>query len=274
MRRAKPLLGTFVEIGISNSASKLGDKLVSSALEQGFYSIQTVQDLLSFHSRSSELTQLNTQPGEWVQLSPMTIRVLRLARGLMVRTNHAFNCTCGGLLVKNGRLPNPHDHNSAAAYILEGSAADLEITATHAKLNRPIFITLDGIAKGFAVDQAIRALKHNNLTGGWVNAGGDLRVFGDASLAVKLRTDSHFTQAITIANSALASSQTRVTNDSRFPAQIVGGTAEDCGLISIKAKRAWKADALTKVAICAREPERSAWLKQFQAQLVSSAELP
>src|SRR5690242_18736158 len=38
---------------------------------------------------------------------------------------------------------------------------------------------LDGIAKGFAVDRAVEALQAEDVASGVVNAGGDLRVFGE-----------------------------------------------------------------------------------------------
>ncbi len=273
MRRAKPLLGTVVEIGISNSAHTMDEKTVHTAIHQAFQSIQTVHDVLSFHSQTSELTRLNTHPGEWVPMRPLALRVLRLARGLMVRTHNTFNCTCAGELVKNGRLPNPYGQGHTAAILLKGSAADLELSAHQAKLNRPVLITLDGIAKGFAVDQAIRALMRWQLPGGWVNAGGDLRVFGDTSLSVSLRRPTHFTQTITVRNEALASSQIGQKDDSRFPGMIVGDIADTSDLISIRAMRAWKADALTKVAACTPRHERAAWLRRCQAREVYPHEI-
>src|SRR5437762_3289177 len=46
---------------------------------------------------------------------------------------------------------------------------------------------LDGIAKGFAVDRAVECLQSAGIRSGVVNAGGDLRVFGDALEDVYVR---------------------------------------------------------------------------------------
>ncbi len=54
-------------------------------------------------------------------------------------------------------------------------------------LTRPLAITLDGIAKGYAVDQAVVALRAAGATEGLVNAGGDLRVFGDELQQIHVR---------------------------------------------------------------------------------------
>ncbi|RDV24218.1 hypothetical protein DXV75_15440 [Alteromonas aestuariivivens] len=37
-------------------------------------------------------------------------------------------------------------------------------------LRRPVLITLDGIAKGYAVDLGVRALKLAGIKAGWINA--------------------------------------------------------------------------------------------------------
>src|SRR5437764_6578478 len=47
--------------------------------------------------------------------------------------------------------------------------------------------SLDGIAKGFAVDRAVECLQDAGIAAGVVNAGGDLRVFGDAPQEIYVR---------------------------------------------------------------------------------------
>jgi FAD:protein FMN transferase len=46
------------------------------------------------------------------------------------------------------------------------------------RFRRPAAIDLGGIAKGFAVDRAVDAMRCEGAASGVVNAGGDLRVFG------------------------------------------------------------------------------------------------
>ena len=50
-------------------------------------------------------------------------------------------------------------------------------------------LDLGGIAKGQAVDAAVRALRRAGCHAGWVNAGGDLRVFGALALPLRLRDE-------------------------------------------------------------------------------------
>jgi len=108
--------------------------------------------------------------------------VLDLARRLTVSSAARFDCTVGGELVARGVLP---DHGPARC-LPRGTADDIEIGSGRARLHRPVRVTLDGIAKAFAVDRAIRAMKIAGAGAGWVNAGGDLRVFGDGALPVAI----------------------------------------------------------------------------------------
>jgi FAD:protein FMN transferase len=47
-------------------------------------------------------------------------------------------------------------------------------TTDHIRFRRRVIVDLGGIAKGFAVDRAIEALKDHGVAAGIVNAGGDL----------------------------------------------------------------------------------------------------
>jgi thiamine biosynthesis lipoprotein len=120
-------------------------------------------------------------------------------------------------------------------------------------LKRPVLITLDGIAKGFAVDGAIKILKYHGISGGWVNAGGDLRVFGSVQLPVQRRgLQGEFTDLGIFRNLALATSTRTLNRDPRFPGIILGSEEDFSGadtICTVSAPSAWLADALTKVAV-------------------------
>ena len=48
-----------------------------------------------------------------------------------------------------------------------------------------LWLDLGGIAKGYAVDEAVRVLQRQGLRAGIVNAGGDLRCFGSVETVAK-----------------------------------------------------------------------------------------
>ncbi|HEY0588200.1 MAG TPA: FAD:protein FMN transferase, partial [Pseudoduganella sp.] len=243
VRRMRPALGTFVEAGASASAGL-------PALDAAFASLAQAQQRWSFQDPASELSRINGSVGGWVAVHADTVRLLRLARGLMLASGGYFDFTVGGAQVLRGSLP---DHGGLPA-LERGSADDVELRAGAIRLRRPLRLVVDGIAKGFAVDLACRALRRAGATSGWINAGGDIRVFGDIELPLALRgEDGSIRPCGVLRNAAFASSQVSAARDDSFPADIIGpaGLAPRHGVWSVLARSAWRADALTKVAAIA-----------------------
>ena len=256
-RRMRPLLGTFVEVA---AAGDTPDSL--AAVDAGFAAIRRIHALASFQSADSELTYLNAHPGEWLTLSPSLLRLLRLARSVTAASDHLFNCTVGGAVILRGALP---DHGGD--FIPAGCAEDIQLAPGRARLQRPVRITLDGLAKGYAVDCAIAALKRAGMPWGWVNAGGDLRVFGDNALPVtQRRIDGSSRDLGALRNAALATSNAGGTATAQTPGLIVPGREQSASsptlgasaTFSVISRFAWRADALTKVAALAPAHERAA----------------
>jgi len=258
----RPLLGTYVEIGVESSVST-----PEPAIAAAFDAVAEVQLRLSFHDARSDLTRLNQSSGSEVLMHPLSIRVLRLARAMTRASGGLFNCTVGGALVDLGVLP---DHGGGRRLDC-GSADDIQLQRNKARLLRPVFVTLDGIAKGYAVDCAIKSMQRHGVTAGWVNAGGDLRVFGDMVLPVRRREmDGRHTPLGSLQQAAIATSCVRSVHDVAFPAWIVGGAhAPATGVWSVLARTAWRADALTKVASLAPQSERAALIERLGGRLVA-----
>ena len=252
IRRAKPSLGTLVEIAIVPSPS-LTQQQANDAIALAFKRIEHISNSLSFHAPNSELSQLNANPTQWIPMGQDGMRVLRLAKAIGRLSHNGFNCTVGGELVQQGALPLNVKHG----FLAQGHWQDIELKLHHAKLNRPVLITLDGIAKGYAVDMAVSTLHRLGIEGGWVNAGGDLKVFGSASLPLQQRRKTGLSKVIMLTNIALASSRVSKGFDIDYPALIISGDAtkasneNDEQIVSVSARFAWRADALTKIAACA-----------------------
>jgi thiamine biosynthesis lipoprotein len=107
---------------------------------------------------------------------------------------------------------------------------------------------LDGIAKGFAVDLAVEILEAQGASGS-VNAGGDLRVFGDGFEDVHVRLDDDFLHIGRVRDAAVATSASALLVDPRGPARRAARGA------TVVAADCMTADALTKP--CLLEPERA-----------------
>lgn len=257
----RPLLGTYVEIAVQAEGEK-GELAITRA----FKAIEEIQQLLSFHDPESDLSRLNLAGGAAVTLHPLSHRVLRLARAVTLASKGLFNCMVGGALVRQGVLP---DHG-AAPMLDCGHPEDIEFNGSHVRLKRPVMITLDGIAKGYAVDHAIQALQQSGISAGWVNAGGDMRAFGSVVLPVHRRElDGSLTPLGGLKQAAMATSCVRPQHDASFPAWIVSDDrVPEVGAWTVLARTAWRADALTKVASLAHPSERSALVKRLGGRLV------
>lgn len=251
-KRMKPMLGTFVEIGLSVESQ------MHSAFDAAFFEIEQVQSLMSFHDPKSELSKINKQPYQWVEVTKQTAEVFRLAKQLSESSDSLFNPTVGGELIELRVLPN----HFSRPFEFKGSEKDIEIDGQRIRLNAPFLVTLDGIAKGYAVDQAVLKVQALGIEHGWINAGGDIRVFGNLQLPVALRhqqtSDIHELPVCKLQNQSIASSHIGLPTDKNFPGQVLAtdNRTPMPALVSVVAKEAWLADGLTKVFGLADEAER------------------
>lgn len=262
----RPLLGTFVEAGAAGAVA-------GQALDIAFAAIEQAQQRWSFHDGASELSRINASCGTFVAVSRATVRLLLLARGLMHRSSGAFDITVGGQLVRDGVLP---DHPGPAP-LPRGCADDIELSGDAVRLRRPLRLTLDGIAKGYAVDAGILAMRRAGAAGGWINAGGDLRAFGDLALPISRREpDGRIVQLGQLHNAAVATSLVAARRDARFPACLVApdGLAAHTGVHTVLASSAWRADALTKVAAASHADKRRATVAALGGLLLDSLPAP
>lgn len=181
VKRARPLLGTIVEISLSGSnASEL-----HTCADAAFDSVARIHELMSFHSAGSDVSRFNNSlVGETVQIDSRTWHVIKHAIELSRASDGVFDITVGGEMMARGNLPvMMHRQVDRTA-----SFRDIELLADRgARMLRPLAIDLGGIAKGYAVDCAVRVLREMGVTSGCVNAGGDLRVFGDEAMPVDVR---------------------------------------------------------------------------------------
>mgnify|MGYP000076514553 CR=1 FL=1 len=244
IRRAQPLLGTLVDIHVRNANP--------AAVDRAFARIAHVQRLMSFHDADSDLSRINLGAHRApVTVHASTYRVLRLALALYHLTQHRFNPAVGRELVRMQCLP---DHGFDARATLDFAALML-LPDNRVFCRQPLVISLDGIAKGYAVDCAVHALQAAGAAAGRVNAGGDLRVFGKPGQAVHVRDIDGAVHTLgSLKSGAVATSRIATSGDEAYPAVLcyaAHAAPQHRGAVTVLAKTAWLADALTKVAAIA-----------------------
>lgn len=173
-------MGTYVEIAVFDGTDD------ATAVNAAFAAIDRVASSMSFHDATSDLSRMNRcAPVEAVRVDPWTMQVLELARTLFDVSDGQFDCTVGFDLVDAGLLPS---HGPRIASDARASFADvLLLDDGTVRFEKPLAIDLGGLAKGFAVDQAIEVLRAHGIASAVVNAGGDLRVLGSTPLPIHVR---------------------------------------------------------------------------------------
>ena len=163
LRRARPLMGTLVEVGVRDSGTG-SEELIRSA----FNMLCEIQACLSRFEAGSDISRFHASPaGASLMVRSHTAEVLAAARSLYDASDGVFDVTL---------------RSSPGGWRCDGTRLD--------KLHEEVRLDLGGIAKGYAVDIAVGTLIAAGCEAGWVNAGGDLRVFGHFRLPVSLRDEA------------------------------------------------------------------------------------
>ncbi len=252
IRRARPLLGTLVEISL---AGRSKDELHDAA-GAAFAGIAQLHELMSLQSAQSELSCLNNTPvGTAVRISRHTWSVLALAGEVSRLSDGAFDVTVGATMMARDGVPGVQQKQTdpLATY------RDIELLdGSRVRFRRALAVDVGGIAKGYAVDHAVRILRDRGVPAGCVNAGGDLRAFGDDSVAVQVRDpeDPGTARAhLDLRNQALATSA-NYADDGAFRASGVvldpranNSIAARGRSASVRAKSCAVADALAKCVL-------------------------
>ncbi len=260
MRRARPLLGTFVEI----AAAQAAQPDLEAAIESAFDAVARVHRLMSFHDPESDLSRLNREAAVApVTVDPWTYEVLRTAEDLHRQSGGLFDIAVAPMLQAMGMLPDTQDAAPAGAQRRAERTIEL-LPGGRVRFTHPgVRIDLGGIAKGFAVDRAVEVLRRSGVGEGVVNAGGDLAAFGPHPLPAHIRDPldpSRLLCRIELRDCALASSGARFdpcVSSSPASAQIIDPRSQRpvCAVAgaTVCAGSGMLADALTKLVMIERE---------------------
>ncbi|MTJ81594.1 MAG: FAD:protein FMN transferase [Telmatospirillum sp.] len=256
VERCRPLLGTFVRIRVEGLAPDRAHAAIDAALD----TITTIHRLMSFRDAGSDVSRLNRVAcREPVSVDQHTLEVLMRAAGFSRISDGRFDVTVAPELVARGLLPAPEGAPMPDAKADWRDIVFLE----NGKIgfHKPLWIDLGGIAKGYAVDCAIAALRAFSPTKASVNAGGDLRVAGEGYERIRLLPDGRDDKLAAVAdveNGSVASSCGRMSRKaSGTGGPHVGphrdGPAGAWQFVSVMAPHCADADALTKVVMAMGE---------------------
>jgi FAD:protein FMN transferase len=264
VRRARPLLGTFVEIAVTGASPDA----LEAAIDPAFAAIATVHRLMSFHDDDSDVSRLNREAFAGpVSVHPWTFEVLATALDLHRKSDGVFDVAVAPMLQNLGLLPR-HDYE---APVLSSGVGEPFVVLSDGRVafrDRRVRIDLGGIAKGYAVDRAVAVLRERGVAQGIVNAGGDLAVFGPLPETIHIRDPRDPSRAmcvVEVANAGLATSGGRFDPAAAHVAMASAATASAvidprtaapvAGVVgaTVRAPTCMLADALTKIVMAMGE---------------------
>lgn len=267
-----PAMGTLVHVSAIAHDSVSAREAVNAA----FDTLARIEKLMSFHDAHSDVSRLNQEGWRRPQtVHHWTWTVIRRALRFAHASDGLFDITVAPLLVREGLLPGS---NTAVQECGHWRHIKL-LSDCRISLARPMLLDLGGIAKGFAVDQAIYQLRKRGCTEAVVNAGGDLRCYGNVPRRIQLRRRDALVTVAELRRGAVATSAPRTTHAGRL-AQPLGSIFNpntrrgwDTGsAVMVAAPSCVVADALTKVAALAG-PACAPLLARFGAQARWDTEL-
>ncbi len=175
VRHSRVLMGTEINLIVYGPEQDL----CRQAVENTFQRMAALNRVFSRYEQGSELATLNSN-GILHHPSPELSAVMQLAQHISDQTNGAFDVSVLPLLTlykANAPLPTTHQLRQALSLVDYHKIKYQGDTISFAQPG--MGLTLDGIAKGFIVDQAVSTLRAAGFNDVYVEAGGDLMVRGD-----------------------------------------------------------------------------------------------
>ena len=153
------------------------------ALDAAETVLRDVEARMSVWMGFTELARFNSAaPGDEIQLSPETLTVMQAAREVSEQTRGAFDPTCRPVLEvwRESAAHNREPNSAELSHALDRVGWHLVRLHEHGaeKLRDDVSVDLGGVAKGYAVERAAQAMRTAGATGGMVQCGGDMYVFG------------------------------------------------------------------------------------------------
>lgn len=254
LTRARPLLGSMVEISASSPDTDRTLKAVNAA----FAAVAQVHKLMSYHELASDVSRINSSAFYGaVRVHPWTHSVLQRAREISAVSDGLFDISIAPQLSRLGFLPR---HQGFPRIVGRSDWRNIELLSDdRVRLTGRLRIDLGGIAKGYAVDRAVEALEAAGATAGHVNAGGDLRLFGTEVQAIHVRKPLDPTGLIALAElregavatsaAYYASKRVRGRQVSPHIQALTREAISTTDSVTVVATDCMTADALTKVVL-------------------------
>ena len=180
-KKSQVLMGTVVNITIIDRNLTRAEKACQIAFEE----MKRIEKMLSVRDKSSEIYKLNQHKDlEFVNVNPEIIFLLEESAKFSALSQGAFDISVGPLVelwkesLEQGFVPAKAEIHKILPLVNYGNI-EIDSRRNLVRFKRKgIKIDLGGIAKGYAVDRAIKALRKKGVKNCLIEAGGDLFASG------------------------------------------------------------------------------------------------
>jgi len=175
------VMGTFAHL----KSIARDPQTAKECVEAAFAELKKVDDLMSDYKSDSEISRVNRDAFERaVKVDESTFQVLQKSADFSRLSGGAFDITIAPLAqlwhtaAESNSVPTDVELEQARSkvgyekLILDPNELIVRFNVDGMKLD------LGGIAKGYAIDKAIEAMRAGGAIGGMVDVGGDIRCFG------------------------------------------------------------------------------------------------
>lgn len=172
------VLGTMGRINVLAESEEAGRRAIAKAFDR----VREIENKMSTSITGSDVYLLNKNAGnDYITVDKETLYVINKGLEYYELTGGDFNISIGALINlwgigKTDKVPS-QENILAAMENIDINAINIDNQSV--RIDNPnVQIDLGGIAKGYAVDEAIKVLRENGIKSGLVDLGGDIYAFG------------------------------------------------------------------------------------------------
>ncbi|HAN42346.1 MAG TPA: FAD:protein FMN transferase [Sphaerochaeta sp.] len=174
-------MDTVCSITVYGSKAKAKD-----AISDSWEVVTLLENRISATLPYSDVCKVNSNPGQWVEVSSMTYDAISFALQMGGTTDGALNCALGSIITLWGigtdsaRVPKQSEIDSLLPFCTtdnvllkqQGNRLYVQITDSRTQIN------LGAIGKGYAADLVLQTLRDRGIKNATIDFGGNLYVMG------------------------------------------------------------------------------------------------
>ena len=173
-QRSAFVMNTLVDIKIETKHKETND-ILDNALKL----IEDYENKFSFYKNGSQIWNFNNSVIDSLYIDEDLAKILSISKELFQKTHSHYDITIGALSeiwdFDDEVIPTNEEIEKA---IQVTDFKKLKIQNNYLYKPDGIKINLGSLAKGLIIDKVVEYLNQQNVISGFVNAGGDMRIFG------------------------------------------------------------------------------------------------